>query len=60
MWHVGGEEICTQGFGGKCEREISLGRPRCRWQDNIKMVVTNMEALNGLLWLGIGTSGGRF
>jgi hypothetical protein len=32
-----GEEMsCIQGFGGKPERKRPLGRPRCRWEDNIK------------------------
>jgi len=26
----------------------------------LKLVVSNAEVLNGLLWLRIGTSGGRF
>ena len=37
MWHIegGGEEKCVQGFGGKPEGKRLLGRPRCRWKDNI-------------------------
>jgi hypothetical protein len=27
----------TQGFGGKSRRKRPLGRPRRRWEDNIKM-----------------------
>jgi hypothetical protein len=26
-----------QGFGGKPKRKGPLGRPRCRWEDNIKV-----------------------
>jgi hypothetical protein len=26
-----------QGFGGRPERKRLLGRPRSRWEDNIKM-----------------------
>ena len=33
----GGRESCAQGFGGKPERKRPLGRPRRRWEDNIKM-----------------------
>ena len=33
----GGKERCTQGFGGKPEGKRPLGRPRRRWEDNIKI-----------------------
>ena len=33
----GGMERCVQGFGGKPDCKRPLGRPRCRWEDNIKM-----------------------
>ena len=34
----GGRERCAQGFGGeKPEGKRPLGRPRRRWEDNIKM-----------------------
>jgi len=33
----GGEERCTQGFGGEPEEKRPLGRARHRWEDNIKM-----------------------
>jgi hypothetical protein len=32
-----GGERSVQGFGGKLEGKSLLGRPRCRWEDNIKM-----------------------
>ena len=35
---IGGEESCMQGFnGGKPEGKRPIGRPRRRWEDNIKM-----------------------
>jgi hypothetical protein len=37
MWHAGGGERCLQGFGWEAQRQETLGRPRCRWEDNIKM-----------------------
>jgi hypothetical protein len=37
---------------GKPEGKISLGRPRRRWVDNIKMDLREC----GLIWLRIGTS----
>jgi len=36
--HVSGmEERCVQSFGGKPERKRPPGRPRHRWEDNIKI-----------------------
>ena len=31
------EENCAQGVVGKPEGKRPLGRPRCRWMDNIRM-----------------------
>jgi hypothetical protein len=36
MWHAWGER-CLQGFGWEARRKRPLGRPRHRWEDNIKM-----------------------
>jgi len=33
----GGEETCIQGLVGKPKGKTPLGRPRRRWQENIKM-----------------------
>jgi hypothetical protein len=46
---------------GRPEGKRSLGRPRRRWEDNIKMALRGMGwgARTGLLWLRIGTGGGR-
>jgi len=33
----GREDRCIQGLCGKPEGKRRLGRPRCRWEDNIKM-----------------------
>jgi len=37
-----------------------LGRPRCRWEDNITMYLHEGvgEVRNGLIWLWIGTGSG--
>jgi hypothetical protein len=45
---------------GKREGKRPLGRPRHRWEDNIKMDLQEMEwgARTGLIWLCIGTGGG--
>jgi hypothetical protein len=39
---------------GKPEEKRSLGRPRRRWMDNIKM---DLMLWTGLVWLRIGTGG---
>ena len=33
----GGGQRCAQGVGGEPEGKSPLGRPRSRWEDNIKM-----------------------
>ena len=38
-----GEERSIQGFGGEPEGKRSLGRPRRRWEDNIKMDFQEVE-----------------
>ena len=43
---------------GKPEGKRSLGRPRCRWEDNIKMDLEGVVG-TGWSWLRIGTGGGR-
>jgi hypothetical protein len=44
---------------GKPEGRRPLGRPRCRWEDNIKMDLREVGwgAWTGLIWLRIGTGG---
>jgi hypothetical protein len=46
---------------GKPEGKRSLGKPRHRWEDNIKMDLQKVgcEAWTGLIWLRIGTGGGH-
>jgi hypothetical protein len=46
---------------GKPERKRSLGRPRCRWEDNIKMDLQEVGCgvWTELSWLMIETGGGR-
>jgi hypothetical protein len=46
---------------GKPEGRRSLGRPRRRWEDNIKMDLREVGwgwAWTGSIWLRIGTGGG--
>jgi hypothetical protein len=50
----------VQGFGGKARRKKSLGRPRRRWEDGIKMELREIGwgVWSGFSWLRIGTVGG--
>jgi hypothetical protein len=45
---------------GRPEGRRSLGRPRRRWEDNIKMDLQEVGwgAWSGLIWRRIGTGGG--
>jgi hypothetical protein len=45
---------------GKPERRRPLGRPRRRWEDNIKIKLRELgwAAWTGSIWLRIGTGGG--
>jgi hypothetical protein len=44
---------------GKPEGKRPLGRPRCRWVDNIKIDLREIGWIvwTGSIWLRIGTSG---
>jgi hypothetical protein len=46
---------------GKHEGKRPLGRPRCRWEDNIKMDLQEVGCgiWSGLGWLRIETGGGH-
>jgi hypothetical protein len=45
---------------GRPEGRRPLGRPRRRWEDNIKIDLQEVRwgARTGLIWLRIGTGGG--
>ena len=47
---------------GKSEGKGRLGRPRGRWEDNIKMDLQEVGwgVWTGSSWLRIGTGGGHF
>ena len=55
-----GNERCIQGVGGEIERKTPLGRPRPRWEDNIKLDLKEIisEAWTRRIWLRIGIRGG--
>ena len=46
---------------GKPEGKRPLGRPRRRWEDNIKMDLQELDGVvgTGWSWLRIGTNGGH-
>jgi hypothetical protein len=46
---------------GKPDGKRTLGRPKRRWEDNIKTYIqrNRMGVWTGLIWLRIGTGGGR-
>jgi hypothetical protein len=47
-----GVERCVQGLVGKPERTRPLGRPRRRWEDNIKMDLQEV-ACGDMHWIGL-------
>ena len=48
-------------FVGKPEGKRPLGRPGCRWEDNIKMELQEVEcdSMGWVIWLRTGTVGGH-
>ena len=57
----GGGERGAQGSVGKPEGKRPLGRPRRRWEDNIKMDLQELGGVvgTGWSWFRIGTGGGH-
>jgi hypothetical protein len=51
-----GQERCIEGLVGKPHKNISRGRPRCRWEYNIKKSLQEVGwgSWKVLLWLTIG------
>jgi hypothetical protein len=48
----GGEENLRQGLVGKSEGKKPLGRPRCRWEDNINMDLQEVR-YEGMDWIDL-------
>jgi len=52
-----------RGFGGEIEGKRPFGRPRGRWENNIKIDLQEVGwgggTRTGLIWLKIGTVGGH-
>jgi len=42
---------------GKPEEKRPLGRPKLRWEDNIKIDLQEVGVWTGSIWLRIGTGG---
>jgi hypothetical protein len=57
-----GERRGTYGVGGGNEGKRPLGRPRRKWEDNIKIELQEVPwgSRTGLISLGIETYGGQF
>ena len=57
----GGGERVYRVLVGKPEGKRPLGRPRRRWEDNIKMDLQEVGCWvrNGSIWRRIGTGGGH-
>jgi hypothetical protein len=49
MWHAW-RERCLQGFGWEARRKEPLGRPRRRWEENIKMDLRDI-GIDGANWI---------
>jgi hypothetical protein len=41
---------CLQGFGWETRRQETAGRPRSRWEDNIKMDLRDV-GIDGANWI---------
>jgi hypothetical protein len=47
----GGGERCSQGFGWKAQGKRPLGKPRCRWEDNIIKNDLGEIGIDGMNWI---------
>jgi hypothetical protein len=51
---MGEDRVVHRVLVGKPEGKSPLGRPRCRWEYNIKMVFRKLEGVVGLDGVGSG------
>jgi hypothetical protein len=56
---MGVERVVHRVLVGKPVGKRPLGRPRRKWEDNIKMDVQEVVVGTGRSWLRIGTGGGH-
>jgi hypothetical protein len=54
-----GEERRIQGFVGTCDGKRPLGKPRRRWEDNIKMDLWEMGC-GSMGWIGVDQDRNRW
>jgi hypothetical protein len=54
-----GEDRKVQGFGGKAQRRRSLGRPRHRWEDGIRMDLREI-GWGSVDWIQLAQDRGRW
>jgi len=54
----GGEKTCIQVLVGKPKGKRQLGRPRCRWEVNIKMDLQEVEW--GMDWIDLAQDRDRW
>ena len=47
-WRKG--DVCIRFLVGKRDGKIPLGRPRLRWEDNIKWIFRKLEGVVGTGW----------
>jgi hypothetical protein len=59
--HIGERRGVCRVLVGKPEVKRALGRPRHRWEDNIKIELKKWDVgvWTGSVWLRIGTGGNR-
>jgi len=55
-----GREEGHTGFWWRNLRERPLGRPRCRWEDNIKMDLLEVGCLECMEWIDLAQDRGRW
>jgi hypothetical protein len=52
----GGGERCLRGFDWAARREETTGRPKSRWEDNIKMDLRGI-GIDGANWIRLAQDG---
>jgi hypothetical protein len=53
-------ERCIQGYAWRAEGKRSLGRPRCRWEINIKINLQEEEWGGDMDWIDLAQDRGRW
>ena len=56
---MGEERVVYRGLVGKHEGKKPLGRPRCRWEDNIDMTVQEV-GYGGMEWIELAQDRDRW